>query len=906
MAGSVCTRCGQASLSRFCSECGAERSAPAPIVDDPWLGAVLADRYTVVELLGVGGMARVYRGRQRMLDREVAIKVLHPELLVSPDSVPRFVAEARLASRLNHPNVVSIFDFGLASSGGKQFYLVMELLTGVDLGTLLGRAPHLPLPRVASILCQVLAALQEAHEAGITHRDIKPENIFVEPARDGTDRVKVIDFGIAKATSSTAGPTQRGQAVGTPSYMAPEQLMGGSGPSVDLYAVGVCLFQMLTGRLPFDSPSLTALLQMHATGERPDPKLVAPQRVTRAIADVSLRALSADPARRYPSAGAFAEAIARAFAISNPASSRRPASLLSLEPSLAAGKAEVPSTLPVLDIPPSSRVGLGDGPFPDPDAMTPLVGRSEDLTWAESLIGTPRRARGIVYYGRTGTGRSRIAREVGEQLARQGTRVVHVPGEGPPAWEVGYGWLRRAITVLAGPALDAARAAPERLVGHEVADGLAATFARDIPPGMDANTARRATRAALAWAIGCAVDAELAREAGDPSRVAVCLVIDDVDLLDSASQLVLSDFLLIEANDRMRYRFVMTSELCPDTAMLEGLQARALEPLLEADATRLLPADTRVPSDAILQPLYLSQLRRWYAEGKGDEAPPTLEELCAGRLADTTASERRVLQALAIVGAAGIALLRDVLARPEDIDEALLSLVARGFVVVHRGMVAFTHSIFGRIAVHAASTGAICDLRVRVADAMALEPGSQEARAHHAICGRPDFEAFFLVEQAAQLRTRRGDDEGAIAALYDGVRGARAQLMTDEGDAATSALLVFSRKLGEALIAIGRADEAYGVLSEAADHADVGTNRALLLHQLARACELRDRPKEAQELRTEAAGIASQSGDALLAARLRTHDSVAITGVRRRSSFQRRSSAAFTVPPVAASSRSAR
>jgi hypothetical protein len=221
-------------------------------------------------------------------------------------------------------------------------------------------------------------------------------------------------------------------------------------------------------------------------------------------------------------------------------------------------------------------------------------------------------------------------------------------------------------------------------------------------------------------------------------------------------------------------------------------------------------------------------------------------------------------------------------------------------------MVAFTHSIFGRIAVHAASTGAICDLRVRVADAMALEPGSQEARAHHAICGRPDFEAFFLVEQAAQLRTRRGDDEGAIAALYDGVRGARAQLMTDEGDAATSALLVFSRKLGEALIAIGRADEAYGVLSEAADHADVGTNRALLLHQLARACELRDRPKEAQELRTEAAGIASQSGDALLAARLRTHDSVAITGVRRRSSFQRRSSAAFTVPPVAASSRSAR
>jgi serine/threonine protein kinase len=868
---------------------------------DPWIGVTIADRYTVVELLGVGGMARVYRGRQRILDREVAIKVIHPELLASPESVPRFVAEARLASRLNHPNVVSIFDFGLASPGGQEFYLVMELLTGSDLASLLASEPQLPLARVAGILCQVLAALHEAHDAGITHRDIKPENIFIEPARDGADRVKVIDFGIAKTTKSS-GLTQRGQLVGTPHYMAPEQLAGGAGPSVDLYAVGVCLFQMLTGQLPFESTSLTGLLEMHAFAERPDPKVIAPgRRVSRAIADVCMRALAIDPAQRYASAGAFAEAISRAFAVANPTLSRRPSMS-------AAGEREPSPTLPVeLEMPRPGGADDDHAELPDPDAMSPLVARSDDLAWARDVLGAgvlgaSAGVRGVVYFGRTGTGRSRLAREVGAWLSGQGTRVVHVPGEGPPAWEVGYSWLRSAIVALAGPELDAARAAPERIADRDVADGLAATFARDVPAGMDPGTARRSTRAALAWAVEAAAQRTRAGGEAGKTRAKVGLVVDDVDLVDSASQLVLSDFLLLPRTDRSSFRIVMTSERCPDTVMLEGIQARAIADLTEADAALLLPPGVPPPARGSLQPLYIGQLRRWRAEGapghRDHEPPPTLEGLVEARLDAATASERRVLQALAIGGSAAIGVLRTVLARPEDVDEALSSLIERGFVGVHWGVVAFTHSIFGRVAVQTASTGAICDLRMRVADLMALDPGMEEARAHHAICGRPDFEAFFLVEQAAQLRTRRGDDEGAIAALYDGVRGARTQLMTEDDDAATSALLVLSRKLGEALIAVGRADEAYGVLGEAIDRADPGTSRALLLHQLARACEQRNRPKEAEERRAEAAGIASRSGDALLAERLRRHDSVSITGVRRRSSFSRRSSAGFSVGPL--------
>jgi serine/threonine protein kinase len=312
--GSACIRCGNhGDVGRFCPHCGADQT-PAPPPVDPLVGTTIAERYTIVELLGVGGMARVYRARHQLLDREVAVKLMHPELLLSEESVPRFIAEARAASRLNHPNVVSIFDFGVAA--GNQTYLVMELLGGTDLAALLKNEGLPTFARGADILRQVLSALHEAHELGITHRDIKPENIIVERGRRGEDRVKVIDFGIAKASAHVPigrRLTRQGQLVGTPHYMAPEQIRGEAGPSVDLYAVGVCLFEMLTGAMPFDGETTTSVLDMHLKAERPNPRIIAPHRgIPAALAEVCVRALDLDPARRFPSAQALAQAITSA------------------------------------------------------------------------------------------------------------------------------------------------------------------------------------------------------------------------------------------------------------------------------------------------------------------------------------------------------------------------------------------------------------------------------------------------------------------------------------------------------------------------------------------------------------------------------------------------------------------
>src|ERR1043165_3640961 len=248
---------------------------PAP---DPLVGFALAGRYEIQELIGEGGMGRVYRGRQRALDRSVAIKCIHPHLLSSEPIVVRFLEEARVASKVVHPNIVKIYDFGrTAAPGPTTLFIVMELLTGPDLASVIATSGSLPLVRVRAIALQVLSALGEAHARGVTHRDAKPDNIILEPTVSGCERAKLIDFGIAKVHGAP-GVTAAGQFIGTPCYMPPEQIRGErTEVSADLYSVGVTLFQMITGRLPFHGNSLMAVLEQQLYAKRPDPREVAPE-----------------------------------------------------------------------------------------------------------------------------------------------------------------------------------------------------------------------------------------------------------------------------------------------------------------------------------------------------------------------------------------------------------------------------------------------------------------------------------------------------------------------------------------------------------------------------------------------------------------------------------------------------
>ena len=188
---------------RFCFACGRSSLEHDDAGEDPLVGRTLPGGYRVTHMVGVGGMGRVYCAEQVALGRTVAVKVVHPHLADDELTAARFLNEARAASRLSHPNSVAIFDFGRTEQG--QPYIVMEYLRGRDLARVAHDEGPLPLRRVADVLRQTLAALEEAHALGIVHRDLKPDNIVLEPLRSGLDFVKVVDFGLAKILEDTAG-----------------------------------------------------------------------------------------------------------------------------------------------------------------------------------------------------------------------------------------------------------------------------------------------------------------------------------------------------------------------------------------------------------------------------------------------------------------------------------------------------------------------------------------------------------------------------------------------------------------------------------------------------------------------------------------------------------------------------
>jgi eukaryotic-like serine/threonine-protein kinase len=216
-------------------------------LDDPWIGRSIAGRYLVSDKIGGGGMGVIYRGRHQVIDREVAIKFLHPRFTQDPKSRQRFLGEARAANQINHENIIDITDFGETEDG--LVYLVMEYLQGRTLEIEVASGP-LPPPRALHIAAQTAAGLARAHELGVFHRDVKPANVFLLRRAGDPDFVKLLDFGIARFERESR-ITDAGTLMGTPEYMAPEQMQGHVGPLTDLYALGCVLYEMLTGRPPF-------------------------------------------------------------------------------------------------------------------------------------------------------------------------------------------------------------------------------------------------------------------------------------------------------------------------------------------------------------------------------------------------------------------------------------------------------------------------------------------------------------------------------------------------------------------------------------------------------------------------------------------------------------------------------
>ncbi|MEV5971838.1 protein kinase [Streptomyces sp. NPDC051921] len=270
-------------------------------------GSVAGGRYQLRDLLGEGGMASVYLAYDSALDRQVAIKTLHTELGREQSFRERFRREAQAVAKLSHTNIVSVFDTGEDTLDGAVMpYIVMEYVEGQPLGSVLGadiqQYGAMPADKALKVTADVLAALETSHEMGLVHRDIKPGNVMM--TKRGV--VKVMDFGIARAMQSgVTSMTQTGMVVGTPQYLSPEQALGrGVDARSDLYSVGIMLFQLLTGRLPFDADSPLAIAYAHVQEEPVAPSSVN-RSVTPAMDALVARALKKNPNERFPSAAAM-------------------------------------------------------------------------------------------------------------------------------------------------------------------------------------------------------------------------------------------------------------------------------------------------------------------------------------------------------------------------------------------------------------------------------------------------------------------------------------------------------------------------------------------------------------------------------------------------------------------------
>jgi eukaryotic-like serine/threonine-protein kinase len=319
--GRRCISCGERYGGRvlFCPKDGTPTQPEHENIQrDPYLGRVIAGQFRVERLLGIGAMARVYLAEQIGLERPVALKILHRELLGDESAMARLRREATIGARLRHPNLAEVMMLGALEADGDLSgsvpFIVLEYLDGMSLtSALLAGNGSLGLVRAVHVALQICDALGEAHALGIVHRDLKPDNVMLVKRGADPDFVKVLDFGMGRAGRDPDFATRDGAVLGTARYIAPEGAQGGSvGPEADVYAIATLLFQCISGRTPFEGASAVAILIQQVSATPPNLLSVgagrdAPTNVAELIADN----LAKDPLARAPNARVFGDELSR-------------------------------------------------------------------------------------------------------------------------------------------------------------------------------------------------------------------------------------------------------------------------------------------------------------------------------------------------------------------------------------------------------------------------------------------------------------------------------------------------------------------------------------------------------------------------------------------------------------------
>lgn len=794
-------------------------------------------------------MGRVYKAEQSTLGRTVAVKVIHPHLLNDEQTVARFYQEARASSRLNHPNSVSIIDFGRTDDG--ILYLAMEFLTGKDLALVMYEEGPLPIERVAKILINTLDALGEAHELGIVHRDLKPENIILRPLRSGDDLVKVVDFGLATIVGGETSITKPGLVCGTPDYMSPEQ---GRGDAVDgrgdLYALGVVLFELLTGHLPYIDDTPTRVVLRHMNDPIPDPREASPNRaIPDRLADVAIKALAKTPEERFQTARQMQDGLRSALEevrIPKVEVARCPNcdAIVAMTQNfcgecgmrLSAAEVKVPS---VRSLRPSFYPPLG--------SQRLFVGRDVEL----AQIRRYRRDAGqgalwVHILGEAGVGKTRFLTELAEQAATEGDLVVGA-GAHPSGAPVPYSTLQKLLCEL----LEVDESELARMAGQgEALDSmLAGAGVAEIvnPSGLLGANGRPRTGAA-AEALVCAV--RRARPRSSTGRV--ILIVDDLPHCDGLTQKTVVELtralgsepvLLVSAGDDAQIG--RAAEVLP----LRGLAPQDAERFLvgsgDLHLVSTLAAVAKSTGDRIL-PLHLEQLEALGVLRADEEgAIPRLADAITQRIERLPVDARRVLQAAAVLGkSCDLDTLRIVSGSPELVG--LDELSAASLVQLDGSRVDIVHPFIAELVEASIPAEARKELHQRAFVTASERRAPEEVRAAHAFRGAEPMTSLVVLEQAGDAAASRGDHLGAVLEYRRALELARRATLESGDTVLDRAISTFSRKLGEALARTGDPAGADGVLREALElTAPKSSERAKMLLSLGRIASRRDRPRDA-------------------------------------------------------------
>lgn len=840
--GESCPGCGAPvrAAGRFCPKCGrdllatASTSAAMPAsgppsqrpssFPDPMVGRTLGGSYLIKELIGSGGMAKVYRAEQTSLGRSVAVKVMRAGLRHDERLLERFYVEARAASTLNHPNSVAIIDFGAMDDGAP--YLVMEHLEGRSLGEVYEQERPLSIDRVLRIAHQVLGALEEAHLHGITHRDLKPDNVLVVPKRDGSEMAKVVDFGIARLVAPEQGGangkhTLMGTFCGTPEYVSPEQARGlPVDGAADLYSFGVILFELITDRLPYDGEDVNELVGKHLREPVPDPRELAPERgISDALAEVVMRAMAKKVTERYESAAEVAQALRQAQGRESiPGEAARScgscgASLLEQTQFCGQCGARVGASTPSEASPElEPRRGHRDRYEQAATQISQPLIRAPELEELEALDAEGEGQ--IALLRGPAAARRRSMAELVRRAEERGDPVVRA-GPHPSRAPVPYAALRQVLDVLSAGRGAAALRKSGRLSALERAGAEEIAQPRGIP---GSGRRSRAEAAAVAFA-------SLLAEAARTSDARLLILLDDVDHLDPPSVQVLQ-----AAPEHLRgrpVRLILSAGEGFDPEQLP--EARVVEAREDGGAGRAQQEET------------------------GGQPSLHTERLSAGA--------REATQAAAVFGYT--APVEAVTALVGHGCEAALEEASRhGLVSLDDGVVRFDDP-------HACDLleGSIPAEKRRALHDRAfewhLEAGSPaEVCAEHAARGGQVMRALLQLDRAAARALAIGDTASATGWCTRAIELARRQLFVAGDETMQRAMGEFTAKLAEALLAEGEVVHADGAVREALSHFELdGAPRGRLLVLLGRTAAAKSRRRDAHQAFKDALAAIEEQPD---------------------------------------------